>query len=147
MANVDWNRPEHDLPREGWHFAKIEKCTFKKSKKGMGDEMFEVELVEADFGEKLVTDWIMLEGKMWGAGKHALIALGLEGKANIDEMDLVGKTAYVFIKHEPRTYFDNKTGKEVKKVDARVDKQATDPWCGYKPNNEIPDGFEPLAPF
>jgi hypothetical protein len=145
MATVDWQRPEHDLPKEGWHFVRVGACKEKRSKNG--DLMFEVELVDADFGGKLLKDWLMLEGKMWGAGKHALIALGLGDKPEIAEMDVVGKTAYVYVKHEERLFKDNRTGKEVKRMEAKVAKDATDPWCGYSAQDKIPEGFEPSTPF
>lgn len=145
MVNVDWERPENTLPRPGIHFARVDKCELKKSKNG--DDMFVVDLVEGNFGGKLIRDWIMLEGKMWGAGKHALIALGLGGQASIEPMDLVGKTAYVCIKHEPYSFIDKKSGKEIERLDAKVDKQATDPWCGYLPPDKIPEGYDPESPF
>lgn len=148
MAKVNWQDTGDDIPQPGIYLAEIKSA--KERRSGNGTNMFEVQLFDPMTGRELCVDYIMLEGKGWKIGREKLLALGVDmTKDDVGEADVVNRLAYVAIVHETRT-FEGKDGKPKTVVDAKVDREATSPWCGYWHETQKPEGYEPKdqgAPF
>lgn len=123
MPRVEWDSSEH-LPSPGKYLMEVSNCQLNISK--AGDEYMRVTLEIVDEGTK-VTDILSWSPKASGILRRKLRALGMEGKENINEDDLIGRRIIGHVKHEEGM------GGEMRLA---IDISAKDSQAGYEPCNQ-----------
>src|SRR5688572_14187666 len=90
------------LPPEGIYPIRVAKAEERKGKKPPHNRYFGLQLVDDRSGEPLAFHTLMLEGKGWGYGKAALIALGIDEQFNgeLVAAELIGRRAWAALKFE-----------------------------------------------
>lgn len=93
---VNWDSAS-ELPAQGRYLMEIKDCMLGISK--AGDEYMRLSLEIVDDGVK-VTDILSWSPRAGGILRRKLRALGMEGKENISENDLIGLRVLGYVKHE-----------------------------------------------
>lgn len=134
---ADTSNPVVGVPRQtdavapGTYEAEIRWVEEKTTKNG--DPALSIRLVEVGTGAHLCWDYLNFAGKGAGITQKKFAALGVElvSGQHFDGRDLVGKKAFVSLKHEP-------SWSNPKEMEAKVNINNFRDYCGFWPHSQPP---------